>query len=60
MNEYIKEKQIKRVLLYYGIEAYDNLISNYYDDEIFHKEFKDIIDRDNLYPILNNTRVIKS
>lgn len=58
--DFLKDRNARRIFVYYGVEAYDNLESNYFDDEKITEEFASIIDYDILYPLLNNTRVIKS
>ena len=58
--EFLEKYKPERVYLNYGIDRYTGVKSNSYDEPQVLDQFKDIIDRDTTYPILNNTRTIKS
>ena len=61
--EYLKNRNLQRILIHKGIDPGSGHLSNFYDNpEIidFLKNEKIKIDEDTLYPILNNTRTIKS
>ena len=58
--EFLEATNPERIYLNYGIDRYTGVKSNTYDNPRVLDQFKDVIDRDTTYPILNNTRTIKS
>lgn len=58
--EFLKEKELKKIFINYGIDRYTKIESNKYDDGEVLQPYHDILDNDTLYPVLNNTRTIKS
>ena len=65
-NEFInflKTRGLKKIFIHKGIDSGSGHLSNYYKNEDIIKNIKDLkieIDENTLYPILNNTRTIKS
>lgn len=58
--EHLKTAKHDRVYVNHGIDRYTGIASNSYDDAEVLALFGDNVDRDSLYPVLNNTRTIKS
>jgi Xaa-Pro aminopeptidase len=58
--EYLTQKTLKKVFVNHGVDRYTGVKSNSYDNSEVLDKLKDIIDNDTTYPILNNTRTIKS
>lgn len=58
--EHLKNAKHDRLYVNHGIDRYTGIPSNSYDDPEVLALFDDKIDKDSLYPILNNTRTIKS
>lgn len=58
--EFLKERQFKKIYLNSGIDRYTKIRTGTYDDAEVLEPYGDKVDKDTLYPILNNTRTIKS
>ena len=58
--EFLKQKDPSKVYINFGIDRYTKRESNKFNDNDIIDPYKDKIDCNTLYPILNNTRTIKS
>jgi len=58
--EFLKKKELDKIYINYGIDRYTKIEANEFDDVEILDPYKDKLDYDTLYPLLNNTRTIKS
>lgn len=60
LRDLVQSLNPKKIFLYKGIDSYSHLWSNYYDRQDVIGQFKDIVDEDTIYPILNELRCLKN
>lgn len=58
--EFLKAKELKKIYINHGIDRYTKIESSTFDDNEILNPYKDKLDYDTLYPVLNNTRTVKS
>ena len=58
--EFLRQKELNKIYVNYGVDRYTKIEANTFNDSAILDPFKSKIDYDTLYPILNNTRTIKS
>lgn len=58
--EFLEKLNPQKIFINHGIDRYTGIKSNSYDDSTVLEKYKDVIDKDTSYPVLNNTRTIKS
>lgn len=58
--EYLDQQKPTKIYINHGIDRYTGIPSNAYDDAEVLEKYKDSIDRDTIYPVLNETRTIKT
>jgi Xaa-Pro aminopeptidase len=59
-EDYLTKKPPQKVFINSGIDRYTGVNSNTYDNADILSRFKESVDSDTTYPILNDTRTIKS
>ena len=60
LKELISKLGPQRIYIYKGVDTNSDHWSNYYDRPDIIESFKDIIDEDTMYPVLNELRCIKN
>jgi Xaa-Pro dipeptidase len=58
--KYLEDVKPTKILIYKGIDTASNNYSMFYDNKKVLEPYKDIVDEDTLFPILNEVRCLKS